>query len=108
MEIGALTISEDQGVPLEHLISCVKGVGIVNVAGHKRLQWAGKNDQSQDNGIQHLASPHTEFRHNGYIYFDSKPTMIEVVHFSLPFNSLKCRLEFVDILINRSFYSPHS
>jgi len=34
---------------LEHLISCVKGVGIVNVAGHKRLQWAGKNDHLQDN-----------------------------------------------------------
>lgn len=57
MEIGPLAISEDQGVPLEHLISCVKGVGIVNVAGHKRLQWAGKNDQSQDNGTRNLTSP---------------------------------------------------
>lgn len=51
MEIGCLNISEDKGVPLEHLISCVKGVGIVSVAGHKRLQWSGKNDQMQDNGM---------------------------------------------------------
>ena len=50
MEIGTLNVSEDKGVPLEHLISCVKGVGIVSVAGHKRLQWAGKNEQAQDTG----------------------------------------------------------
>lgn len=45
-----MKISEDKGVPLEHLISCVKGVGITSVAGHKRLQWAGKNEQQQDTG----------------------------------------------------------
>lgn len=50
MEIGILKVSEEKGVPLEHLISCVKGVGIISVAGHKRLQWSGKNDFSQDNG----------------------------------------------------------
>lgn len=52
MEIGGLNISEEKGVPLEHLISCVKGVGIISVAGHKRLQWSGKNDQVQENGIR--------------------------------------------------------
>lgn len=50
MEVGPLKISEDKGVPLEHLISCVKGVGIVTVAGHKRLQWSGKNEQTQESG----------------------------------------------------------
>ncbi|XP_059351299.1 meiosis regulator and mRNA stability factor 1-like isoform X2 [Daphnia carinata] len=49
MEIGELNVSEEKGVPLEHLISCVKGVGIVAVAGHKRLQWSGKNDQMSNN-----------------------------------------------------------
>ena len=49
-EIGPLDVSEERGVPLEHLISCVKGVGIVSVAGHKRLQWAGKNELAQDYG----------------------------------------------------------
>jgi hypothetical protein len=50
--MGGLNVNEEKGVPLEHLISCVKGVGIVSVAGHKRLQWSGKNDQLQDNGIR--------------------------------------------------------
>jgi hypothetical protein len=50
--MGGLNVNEKKGVPLEHLISCVKGVGIVSVAGHKRLQWSGKNDQLQDNGIR--------------------------------------------------------
>lgn len=49
MEIGELNVNEEKGVPLEHLISCVKGVGIVAVAGHKRLQWSGKNDQMSNN-----------------------------------------------------------
>ncbi|XP_046650849.1 meiosis regulator and mRNA stability factor 1-like isoform X2 [Daphnia pulicaria] len=49
IEMGGLNVNEEKGVPLEHLISCVKGVGIVSVAGHKRLQWSGKNDQLQDN-----------------------------------------------------------
>jgi hypothetical protein len=52
IEMGGLNVNEEKGVPLEHLISCVKGVGIVSVAGHKRLQWSGKNDQLQDNGIR--------------------------------------------------------
>lgn len=52
MEIGELNVNEEKGVPLEHLISCVKGVGIVAVAGHKRLQWSGKNDQMSNNGIR--------------------------------------------------------
>ncbi len=56
-EIGNLQISEDKGVPLEHLISCVKGVGIVSVAGHKRLQWSGKNEQTQDNGTSSFLFP---------------------------------------------------
>jgi hypothetical protein len=51
--MGGLNVNEEKGVPLEHLISCVKGVGIVSVAGHKRLQWSGKNDQLQDNGIRY-------------------------------------------------------
>lgn len=51
IEIGILNISEEKGVPLEHLISCVKGIGITSVAGHKRLQWSGKNDVVQDSGI---------------------------------------------------------
>lgn len=50
MEVGGLSVSEDKGVPLEHLISCVKGVSIVAVAGHKRLQWSGKNDQLPNSG----------------------------------------------------------
>ena len=45
MEIGHFLTSEDKGVHLEHLLSCVKGVGIISVAGHKRLQWSGKNEQ---------------------------------------------------------------
>ena len=57
VEIGPLNISEERGVPLEHLISCVKGVGIVSVAGHKRLQWAGKNEQCQENEPLHSLNP---------------------------------------------------
>lgn len=50
MEIGPLNVSESRGVPMEHLISCIKGVGIASVAGHKRLQWAGKSDQVPEIG----------------------------------------------------------
>jgi meiosis arrest female protein 1 len=53
-EIGSLEITEDKGVPLEHLISCVKGVGIVSVAGHKRLQWAGKNEQQDAGNLSNI------------------------------------------------------
>lgn len=43
-EVGKLNVSEDKGVPFEHLISCIKGIEIATHAGHKRLQWAGKTD----------------------------------------------------------------
>lgn len=42
-EVGMLNVQEEKGVPLEHLISCIKGVEIVLTADHKHLQWAGKS-----------------------------------------------------------------
>ena len=40
-EFGCLPIVGDNGIPLEHLISCVQGIQIqVSPSGVKKVQWA--------------------------------------------------------------------